>query len=327
MVKGEAQHNSRHPLKLILLLSGLALFLSACTTLTDFDTMQEYRGQVAATVDAETTVGQSLIVRRPGWTGVSLWLRPQGTEYPPDAALLARILPAPGAAEALVEESISFARLAAQFPVTIEFPPLSERADQTFYLELSTNDGQVDVLGRQENASPRGEAYINGAATDADLAFRLLYRYDLRAAWEDARDLAGQAWLVLPLLISVWLPGWLLLEISGLGTRLERGERWALAVGLSLAVVPLVLLWTSTLGLRWNGLMVWLAAGALALASLGWVYRRRPAHLSPQGAPEMSAPAHDPPVTPSQNSANGWIPYALLAVLGVSFFLRMANKA
>ena len=324
MVKGEARHNSRHPLKLILLLSGLALFLSACTTLTDFDTMQEYRGQVAATVNAKTSVGQSLIVRRPGWTGVSLWLRPQGTEYPPDAALRVRILPAPGAAEALVEESISFARLAAQFPVTVEFAPLSEKADETFYLELSTNDGQVDVLGRLENASPRGEAYLSGAATDADLAFRLLYRYDLRTAWEDARDLAGQAWLVIPLLISVWLPGWLLLEISGLGTHLERGERWALAVGLSLAVAPLVLLWTSTIGLRWNGVTIWLAAGALALAGLGWVYRRRPGHLSPQGAPEMSAPAHDPPLPPSQNSANSWIPYALLAVLGVSFFLRMA---
>ena len=324
MVKGEAQHNSRHPLKLILLLSGLALFLSACTTLTDFDTMQEYRGQVVATVDAETTVGQSLIVRRPGWSGVSLWLRPQGTEYPPDAALLARILPAPGAAEALVEESISFARLADQFPVTVEFYPLSERADQTFYLELSTNDGQVDVLGRLENASPRGEAYLSGAATDADLAFRLLYRYDLKAVWEDARGLAGQAWLLIPLLITVWLPGWLLLELSGLGTHLERGERWALAVGLSLAVVPLVLLWTSTIGLRWNGVTIWLAAGALAIAGLGWVYWRRPAHLSPQGVPEMSAAADDPPLPPSQNSANGWIPYALLAVLGVSFFLRMA---
>jgi hypothetical protein len=257
-----------HPKHTYIMLLGvlglLTLLLGACTTLTDFDSMQEYRGQVVGTVSPETTVGQTLVVRRPGFNGVLLWLRPRGSEYTEDATLLARIYSAPGADTALVEQSISFARMAVQFPVAIEFPPLSEVPEETFYLELATNDGEVDVMGRLENASPRGEATISGEPIEADLSFRLLYRYDLKAFWEDARQLTGESWLLIPLWLVIFLPGWLLLEVSGLGTHLERGERWALAVGLSLAMIPLVLLWTSLIGLRWNSLLVWLVNNARA---------------------------------------------------------------
>lgn len=311
---------------MVLLLSSLALLLSACTTLTDFDSSQDYRGQVVGVVSREATVGQSLAVRRADFSGITLWLRPKSTETPPDAALQVRILAAPGEAEALVEQSISFARLEAQFPVTIQFPALSPRAGQTYYLELATTDGEVDVLGRLENASPLGEAYRSGEAMDADLSFRLLYRYDLRDAWEDARSLAGQAWLLIPLLLTVWLPGWLLLQFSGLGTHLERGERWALAVGLSLAVIPIVLLWTSLIGLRWNGLTAWLAVGVLLAAGAWWLYqhafKRKPPAIPAEASGESSSPDESQPSRRATTQA--WIPLALLGILGLSFFLRMA---
>ncbi len=327
MARGKAQHNSRNQLKLVLLLSSLALLLSACTTLTDFDSTQDYRGHVVGVVSREGTVGQSLIVQRADFNGITLWLRPKATENPTEAALQVRILAAPGAAEALVEQSISYARLEAQFPVTIQFSPLSPRAGQTYYLELATPDGEVDVLGRLENASPLGEAYLSGEAMDADLSFRLLYRYNLIDAWEDARRLAGEAWLLIPLLLTVWLPGWLLLEFSGLGTHLERGERWALAVGLSLAVIPIVLLWTSLLGIHWNGAATWLAMAALLAAGAWWVYqhtfKRKPPAPPVEAADEANSPDESQP--PSRKAKpNDWIPFALLAILGVSFFLRMS---
>ena len=327
MARGKAPQNSRNLLKLVLLLSSLALLLSACTTLTDFESTQDYRGQVVGVVSREATVGQSLAVRRADFNGITLWLRPKETENPAEAALQVRILAAPGAAEALVEQSISFARLEAQFPVTIQFPPISPRAGQTYYLELATSDGEVDVLGRLENASPLGEAYLSGEALDADLSFRLLYRYDLIDAWEDARSLAGQAWLLIPLLLTVWLPGWLLLEFSGLGTHLERGERWALAVGLSLAVIPIVLLWTSLIGLRWNGLTAWLAMGVLLAAAAWWLYqhafKRKPPALPAEETGEASSPGESQPAS-RKATPQAWIPMALLAILGVSFFLRLA---
>ena len=140
-------------------------------------------------------------------------------------------------------------------------------------------------------------------------------------------SLAGKVWLLIPLLLTVWLPGWLLLEFSGLGTHLERGERWALAVGLSLAVVPIVLLWTSTLGFHWNGVTVWVAMAALAAASLWWGFQHRPIRSNPPAQPDptLLEPSPDDPVEPqSKAAANPWIPIALLAVLGASFFLRMA---
>jgi len=325
-----------HPRHTHIMLLGvlvlLSMLLGACTTLTDFDSMQEYRGQVVGTVSPETTVGQTLVVRRPGFNGVLLWLRPRGSEYSEDAALLARIYSRPGAETALFEQSISFARMAVQFPVAIEFPPLSEVPEEAFYLELATNDGEVDVMGRLENASPRGEASISGEPIEADLSFRLLYRYDLKAFWEDARQLTGESWLLIPLWLTLFLPGWLLLEVSGLGTHLERGERWALAVGLSLAVIPLVLLWTSLIGLRWNTLTVWLVLALLGAAAVWWQFQHRPQRRQPPPGsslpPTASLPAADSisleaEVPAPQPRPNAWIPLALLAILGLAFMLRM----
>ncbi len=103
-------------------------------------------------------------------------------------------------------------------------------------------------------------------------------------------------WLALPLLLLLFSPGRLLLEtVDAIGRsrrflKLERSgqcesflavwdwsERLALSLGLSLAIIPLLMLWTTTFGWHWSRAAVWTAAvlTVLALAALIWRRLRR----------------------------------------------------
>jgi hypothetical protein len=71
------------------------------------------------------------------------------------------------------------------------------------------------------------------------------------------------------LLAILFLPGWLLLDFSGLKPRFDSGERDGLAIGLSLSIIPLAMLWSTSLGLRWGRASLLFTAGLL-LAVAFW---------------------------------------------------------
>jgi Family of unknown function (DUF6541)/Protein of unknown function (DUF1616) len=94
--------------------------------------------------------------------------------------------------------------------------------------------------------------------------------------------------LVLPLLVLLLAPGRLALEIvDAIRSRQHSNEsflaawdwseRLALSVGLSLALIPLLMLWTSTVSWRWSQAAVLAGAGLvlLVLAALAWRRLRR----------------------------------------------------
>jgi hypothetical protein len=110
-------------------------------------------------------------------------------------------------------------------------------------------------LGRGEDAYASGTAYRDGAPIDADLAFRLSYDYGWAAAWGDLAGALRQVWLIFPLLAVLLLPGWFLLSVipNTAGEKDGDSSQWlALASGLSLALVPLLMAWTSLLNLPWS---------------------------------------------------------------------------
>ncbi len=89
--------------------------------------------------------------------------------------------------------------------------------------------------------------------------------------------------LLLVLLVSVVLyilPGWALLTLLWPGSAaLLWAEKAGLAAGLSLALSPLLLLWSDVIGLHLGALYAWLPP-VVALLALLWHYRTwRPAHL------------------------------------------------
>jgi hypothetical protein len=281
----------------------LCLSLSACVTLKDPEASQEYTADVVATIAGGQSAGQTFISRRPRLNQVQLWLRQARPPDQPDSLVIAELYTSPQADQPLAQVLIPYAQITRSLPVTISLPPQSEAPDQSYYLALKTNDGVVSVLGRAEDAYPLGELWLNGQPMEADAAFRLAYEYDHRAILSDAALALSKGWLILPLLLLLWAPGRLIAGLIEDRAQLDGGERNALAVALSMAVVPLVMLWTTRLGLHWSRAGV-MAVYALIAAGLGWrLWRNRPAKIS------LTVDGHD---------------LALAAVLLFSLAIRLA---
>ena len=216
------------------------------------------------------TVGQTFVARHGGLNGLELWLEPErgakgilrlhlraDPRSPIDLAVVELLL-----------EAVTVPRF-----YRFSFPPdnRSHGMYRYAFLELE-GKGAVRV-----GAAP-GDAYIDGAAyrdhepLDVQLAFRLTY--DLKGiAIELAQAvLAGVGFLSLSALIYL-IPGYVLLAWFWTGGSLSWPDRIGLAVGISLALYPLLLLWTDFVGVRGGALYAWLPAGG-GLVALAYRHRR-----------------------------------------------------
>ena len=295
----------------LLLLSVLATAsLSGCVTLPDPEASQVLSADLVATVDAAHPAGQTFVARRPRLNGVELWL---SAEAPGPAELLVELFHAADETTPLASARLAVPAGGVGRPLRVTFAPQPDPAGQGYRLRLRATAGAIQAWGRAEDAYPGGQAFAAGGPLDADLAFRLTYDYDAGAMLGDLAGLLPRLWLALPLLALLWLPGWLLLDLAGLRPRFDSGERAALAVGLSLAVTPLLLLWTSTLGLRWSRPAVLAAAVALAtFAVYRLLHHRRPLQ-------SFDSAQDRPPISNLQSPA-----WPLAAIFAVSLLVRLA---
>lgn len=210
------------------------------------------------------TVGQTFVARHGGLNGLELWLEPErGAKG--ILRLHLRADPRSPIDLAVVElplEAVTVPRF-----YRFSFPPdnRSHGMYRYAFLELE-GKGAVRV-----GAAP-GDAYIDGAAyrdhepLDVQLAFRLTY--DLKGiAIELAQAvLAGVGFLSLSALIYL-IPGYVLLAWFWTGGSLSWPDRIGLAVGISLALYPLLLLWTDFVGVRGGGAIRVAASGRRACGS------------------------------------------------------------
>ncbi len=111
-----------------------------------------------------------------------------------------------------------------------------------------------------------------------------------------AAGLASGLWLWACLAALLLLPGAAALRMAGDRSRgLERAAR---ALGLSVAVWPLLLLWTSRLGLRWTSPLAWLLIAAALVLALGPGTGSKPGrHRPPHRAGADRSPSRLDPTT------------------------------
>ncbi len=267
------------------LLTGL-LLLTSCVTLSDPEASQEFRADVVSVVKDGETAGQTFISRRPGLDSIQVWPRLAAPSSQPQGSLTMKLYHSPQDAQPLLTFRLSFDEVASYSPVHLGFAALKDPPGQAYYLTFTPAGGEVELLGRQEDSYPDGQFYLDGKAQEADIGFRLGYDYGLAAVVGDLDQAVRRLWLALPLLAVLWLPGWLLQQLLAPGLIPDSGARLALANGLSLAVIPLVMLWSSVLGLHWNRMALLALFLLLALASAGllgrrWTRRRRAGQSGP----------------------------------------------
>jgi len=252
----------------------IASITGGCVALNDPEVSQEYRSDVVGTLTSTQVVGQSFVSRRSRLNSLQLWLRPAPDEEISGGTLIFNLYHGPQYKHAIASVTLDAGYAANSNPVTITFPAQDDPAGQTYYLTLTALNTSIQALGRNEDAYAQGEAFLNGQPVNADLAFRSSYDYDSSAVLEDLEGFLSAGWLVVPLALALWLPGRLLLLMTALDKRFDSGERMALSVGLSLVAVPVLMTWTTFLGLRWNRPAVWIASLVLVGVYL-WLTRRR----------------------------------------------------
>jgi hypothetical protein len=255
-------------MKLVIILIPFA-FLCACTTLQDPEASQENRGDVVAVLQPGQTFGQTLVSRNPDLQQILIWLNADKSSLKTGSRLIVELYRQPTEETPLTSVSFDLQALRGGNSLNIPLKKAGKILPSgAYYLEFRTEGGSVQMLGRSEDAYAQGMAFLNRQPMDADLSFRLGYNYGLQAASKDFRDWLARIWLFFPIAALLWLPGRLILRLTGFDRRLDWGERSAVSVGLSIASVPLLMLWTTTLGLHWNRPAVLGIAGVLALAYL-----------------------------------------------------------
>ena len=227
-------------------------------------------------LDRENTQGQTFLSENRGLSGMAFYLAP---EEPGEGQIVLHLLASP------VDSTVDSMQLAiAQMPASkidaagfyrFDFTPLADSAERRYYARL-----ELQGTGSVRMGVGPGDSYLNGARyqnqrpQDSQLQFRLAYA-------------AGEFWLGFSNLVFLWLlwlaagaflyvlPGWALLSWLWMGWgRLSWGEKLGLAGGFSLALYPLLLLWTDLVGLHLGTLNVWVLP-LLGLALLGWKSYRK----------------------------------------------------
>lgn len=258
--------------RLLFLLIFLSGCLSGCLRLYDPEASQEQNSGVIAVVETGQTFEQSFVSRRPRMDAVGMIL---GT--PSDGS---------SATDVTVElyyssetlTPIATLQLSGQQvkagAVIIAFPPQNDSAGRSYILRLRSESGSFQVAGKGEDVYPQGSAFANGQRLEGDATLRLHYDFDWQALLSDLWSIAEGSWLFIPLALLLLGPGFLVLDLLGLSTSFSGSERLAIWVGLSMAILPVVMTWTSIIGLRWNSTALWLAAGAIC-ALIAWRLRNK----------------------------------------------------
>jgi hypothetical protein len=251
-------------------------FLASCTPFVKDG--QPTTNASTVTLRSGETVGQTFTARDRGLNGVQVYISPDATTNG-NVQLHLR-------ANSQSTTDIAMGTIAAQTVTApgfyrFDFAPQRNSRQQDYYLTIEFLGGGALHVG-----TAPGDAYLDGALyqndnpIDAQMAFRLAYDpVELAIGWA-AQMLTWFKVSAIAVFLFV-LPGWALLAfLLPTWIALSWGEKLGLAIGVSVAIYPVLLLWTDLIGLHLGSLYAWLPSVLAALALL-WRYRAwRPVDIS-----------------------------------------------
>ncbi len=284
--------------------SLLALALTGCTVRFDPDAMQPRADVEAPPVYETHTVGQTFIATRPNLCAIEVvWREPSEVTGP----FILHLRSDPLSTVDLAHVRIG---TGGQPVARWRFPPIPDSLGREFYLLIeapqATADHPLRLRAVAHDVYTPGSAYADGLPWPGDLTFRVFYNYDLSMFLGDLTRGIGEAWLFLPAAALFWAPGFLLLQCwPAARRRFDAWEQMALALGLSLAVIPFLLLWITQLGGALHTATARMLFGGLGVAAVV-VVGARLRHPVAQRAPRFTFSA---------------LPMAL--VLGVGLAVRL----
>lgn len=239
----------------------------------EVDSEQGRLDKAAPVIEGPTTVGQTFVAHRDRLAAVEVLLVVYGDTGAPDGELTFHLRTDPASHTDLATRTFRTGKLTHNQPLRVNFHPLPDSRDQSYYFFFDGSAGsQVTVWYNTIDAYADGRVVFEGQMQAGDLQFKTFYDYSPgMVAGDVVRGVARHGWLTLPLMAMLLLPGYLALLLAvPAGDLPDPVLQVALAVGLSVAVLPLVLLFTTVVGLS---LTPALFGGLLALVAVAVVWR------------------------------------------------------
>jgi hypothetical protein len=235
----------------LLWLPLLFLLLAGCSPVVT--RAQEAVSPTPLLISASQAAGQTFTSHQAGLQGLEVFLQPS---QPGTGQVVLRIyapkVGAPFNDHLLAQASISLSSVAQPGWYRFDFEPRqgSNMQDYAFSLQV-VGDGQVGIGNAPGNTYWEGSAYLESKPADnQQLAFRTVYRARWMVLGLLSEGLTWLKWLALAIFAFV-LPGWAIMSGLWAGWKTHSwGEKLGLAIGLSLAIYPLILLWTDLTGLH-----------------------------------------------------------------------------
>lgn len=208
-------------------------------------------------VGTDKSIGQTFMARYDGLAGIDLLLEP---EQPAPATLTLHIKDNPQATQDLAVAELPLDKVEKKAFYRFLFPSSQGKSTNRYYYFLLSVAGEGTV--RAGNAP--GDSYLNGALyennlpKDSQLTFHLVYDPGQALLGLISEGLIWILRITIGFLIFV-LPGWAL--VSTIWTEwndFHWAEKAAISGGFSLAIYPVLFLWTDLVGLHLGALYAWL---------------------------------------------------------------------
>ncbi len=260
----------------------LTLWVTGCMAeVLDVDIAQERLDAATPPLDGSYTIVQSFVCQRPNLCEIELL--PAVYQMPGQGTLTLYLRSPAHDYSELARVSVDVAHVSHNFPLRFTFAPQSDSAGQAYdFLLEGTSEARVGFWYNSLNAYGGGKLELGGCSNTGDLRFIARCRYDLPVM---VRQVGGTllhgAWLIVPLAVLLLLPGYVLWHGLNLAAREEPIANLALSLAISLALVPVVLLWSTTFGLHWERTLCLGAFAVLALYALVRLLRTRFSDLTP----------------------------------------------
>ena len=252
------------PIRRLIILLALALALTGC---------QPYLASAQPEVSdlvwlrEGSSFGQTFVAAYAGLEGVQLFLEPGENQQ---GELLFNLYPTQYSAVKLASVRLPLKQVDKPAYYNFNFTPLDSSQGAFYYATLEIGgEGDLAVQLGPPEAYRDGSAYQADLPLEAQARFRLTYDLPALLVGLGAEALSWVWPSLLGLLVFV-LPGWALLRLAyPPAGKLSRWEQACLGGGVSLAIYPLLMLWTNLPGLQLGAWNAWLPAG-LGVAWLTW---------------------------------------------------------
>ena len=241
----------RRPAFVLCLLVLFLLLCSGCSPyLLEEDLRQDRLDLATPPLDGTHSLAQFFTPERPFLCEVELL----PAVYSPDSSgAICVVLSTITDDTVVAQQTIDVGSITANQPVRFSFAAQPDSAGRAYQLELEGSTGvQVGFWRTSFNSLDGGELSTDGASPSGDLRLITRCRYSPTTLVLQILGLwLPRVAVIIPLVLLLVVPGYVL----GRLLRLNFDDpllNWSVRVALSLAVVPIVLLLTTLLGIRWQ---------------------------------------------------------------------------